>query len=320
MKDELLERFFNGETLAASKVMSLVEAGGEDAENILASLYTHTGRANRVALTGGTGSGKSTLAGALSRHYRAANKTVGVIAEDPTSPFTGGAILGDRIRIHRTSGDEGVFVRSIASRGSQTGFSTTAAELVDVLDAFGRDVILLETIGIGQLEHRIRHAADTTVVVMTPESGDEVQALKSGLMEVGDVFVVNKSDRPHADAFLRDVATTLELRGEGTDWQPPVVATVATGEEGIEDLVRAIAAHRSFLEDGERLQRRRHEGMRQRIRALAEEKLSGAFWGNRYIDGHFDGIFDDVISGQLSPHGAAAKLVKVFVECGKKPQ
>ena len=211
-------------------------------------------------------------------------------------------------------------MRSIASRGSQTGFSATAAELADVLDAFGRDIILLETIGIGQLEHRIRYAADTTVVVMTPESGDEVQALKSGLMEVGDVFVVNKSDRPHADAFMRDVTATLELRAEGGDWQPPVVATVATGEEGIEDLARAIASHWSFLQEDDRLEKRRKEGMRERIRALASEKLSGVFWGNRYIEGHFDGIFEEVISGQLSPHGAAEKLVTGFVESGEEPR
>jgi len=312
MIDDLLRTFQEGDTLSASRVMSIVERRGDDAEVVLSALHGRTGRCERIGITGGTGSGKSTLIAGLATRYRGAGRTVGVIAEDPTSPFSGGAILGDRIRIHRAAGDDGLFVRSVASRGSETGFSPLAAELADVLDAFGRDVILLETIGIGQLEFRIRHVADTTVVVLTPESGDEVQTLKSGLMEIGDVFVVNKADRPGAEGFAADVESALELRGERDGWHAPVISTVAVDDRGLEGLAGAIERHREWLARDGRLERRRREGMAQRLRALAEEKLSGVFWGNRYIEKEFGGIFEEVMSGRLSPHAAAAKLVNGF--------
>jgi len=308
-RDELLERFRAGEVLAASRLMSAIERGGDDAEAILDRLFPLVGRAYRVGVTGGTGGGKSTLIDALTRRHRAAGETVGVVAEDPTSPFTGGAILGDRIRMEAAAGDSGVFVRSVASRGSETGFSVLAGELADVLDAFGRDVVLLETTGVGQLEFRIHFAADTTIVVFTPESGDEVQSLKSGLIEVGDIFAVNKADRPHAGAFARDLESTLELRAEGAAWTPPVVETVANRGDGVDELAAAVARHRSFLASDGRLEAHRAEGLRNRVRAIATEKLSGLFWGNSYIEARFDGILGEVAAGALSPYAAARRLV-----------
>ncbi len=248
MPENYYDKFRAGDMLAASRLMSCVERGGPEAEAVLSRLFPDVGRAYRVGITGGTGSGKSTLIDNLIGRIRSAGQTVGVVAEDPTSPFSGGAVLGDRVRMTGATGDTGVFIRSIASRGSETGFSVLADELADVLDAFGRDMILLETIGVGQLEYKIRFSASTTVVVFTPESGDDVQGLKSGLMEVGDIFVVNKSDRPQADLFVADLRSTLKVRYRGADWSPPVVATTAHEDGGSGELMDAILVHRGYLE------------------------------------------------------------------------
>lgn len=308
---ELLKRFDAGEVLAASRLMSLVERGGEDAEAVLDHLFPRVGGAYRVGITGGTGGGKSTLINALVKRYRGGGDTVGVVAEDPTSPFTGGAILGDRVRMRHAVGDRDVFVRSIASRGTQTGFSELADELADVLDAFGRDVILLETTGVGQLEYKIRFSADTTVVVFTPEGGDEVQGLKSGLVEVGDVFAVNKADRPGAASFADDLAGILEIRTEGRPWTPPVVRTVAEREEGIDDLAAAIDAHKAHLGGEGRLESQRRAGREARLHALVEEKVAAVLWQNPYIQSRFGGIFEEVIRGDCSPYAAARRIAGV---------
>lgn len=311
---QLFAEFDSGSALAASRLMSIVERGGSDAETVLDTIFPKVGGAYRIGLTGGTGSGKSTLINTLMHALRDRGNTLGVVAEDPSSPFTGGAVLGDRIRMSRAMGDSGVFVRSVASRGSEVGFSTVATELADVLDAFGRDTILLETIGVGQLEYRIRFAADTTVVVFTPEGGDEVQSLKSGLMEVGDIFVVNKADRPDAESFADEVRSTLTLRYDGHPWVPPVVLTVANQEKGTAELLGAIDDHRSHLEASGQLQARRQDGSRSRVRALAEAKLAGIFWRNPYINKEFDGILKKVFAGRLSPYRAAERLVEAFHE------
>lgn len=310
MDPALLDRFNAGEVLAASRVMSLIERGGGDAQAALAALFPKTGSATRVGITGSTGSGKSSLVNALIRRYRERGETVGVVAEDPTSPFTGGAILGDRVRMHHAIGDPGVFVRSIASRGNETGFSLVATELADALDAFGLDMVLLETIGIGQLEYRIRNSADTTVVVFTPESGDDVQTIKSGLMEIGDIFVVNKSDRPQAARFAEDITATLSLRYSDAEWKPPTLQTVATEETGIDAVVSAIDAHQVYLEgNGRRAQKRTH-ALEERVRLGAEQLVCSEFWGKPYMTERFNGIFEQVTKGQLSPFEAARRLVE----------
>ena len=310
MGDDLYDSFTAGDPLAAARLMSTVERGGEAAAAVLERVFPRVGRARRVGLTGSTGAGKSSIASGLIHAYRGAGHTVGVVAEDPSSPFTGGAVLGDRIRMRRAQGDTGVFVRSIASRGTESGLSTLAIELADVLDAFGRDLILLETTGVGQLEHRIRYAADTTVVVFTPESGDEVQSLKSGLIEVGDVFVVNKADRPQADRFAADLDDTLGVRGPRDGWTPPVLSTVASREEGIDALVGAIDAHAAHLGADGRLSARRRAGLAERVRAVATERLAAVFWGSPTIEREFNAIFEAVAAGRLSPYAAARRLVE----------
>jgi LAO/AO transport system kinase len=309
MTDPLIERFFDGDPLAASRLMSRVERGGEGAETTLAALFPKMGRSYRVGVTGSTGSGKSTLVNGLVRAYRADGQTVGVVAEDPSSPFTGGAVLGDRIRMTNAIGDPGVFVRSVASRGNESGLSPVAIELADVMDAFGRDWILLETIGVGQLEYKIRFEAHTTVVVFTPEGGDDVQALKSGLMEIADVFAVNKSDRTGAGQFAAHLEAMVEMRFAGADWAPPVVPTVASEGTGIEALHDAIADHRRHLGTDGRFEKRRVEALESRIRHLAEGKIAAFFWQNPYIRNRFGGILEKVAGGELSPQEAAQELV-----------
>jgi LAO/AO transport system kinase len=309
MHSDYLERFYRGEVLAASRLMSIVERGGDEAESILDTLFPKIGRSYRIGVTGLTGAGKSTLVNALIKRYRKDQLTVGVIAEDPTSPFSGGAILGDRVRMLDASGDEGVFIRSIASRGSETGLSASAIELADMLDAFGRDIIFLETIGVGQLEYRVRHSSHTTVVVLTPDAGDDVQSLKSGLMEVGDVFVVNKADRRRASRYADDMRSMLELRAGTREWLPPVVETVATDGKGIDELADAVQEHRDHLGQGTRFEDRLEDLMRNRIAIVANEKLGEAFWGNEAVKKDFDHMLAEVLLGRRSPYEAARWVV-----------
>jgi len=319
MTNEYYERFFSGDSLAASRLMTLVEKGGTKAEEALDMIFPKIGGSYRIGVTGLTGAGKSTLINGLITEYRKKDLTIGVIAEDPTSPFTGGAILGDRIRMQERAGDKGVFIRSIASRGSETGLSACATELADVLDAFGRDIIFLETIGVGQLEYKIRYSAFTVVVVLTPDAGDDVQGLKSGIMEIGEVFVVNKADRPKSDYFTEELRSMLDLRYAGKGWKPPVIQCVAAKSAGIGDVFEAIESHRSFIENNGELENKRIEGFRNRINMVVEEKLKEYFWGDRRIREEFEAVFEQVLAGNKSPYQAARELTShMTIEAGKE--
>jgi LAO/AO transport system kinase len=274
----------------------------------MAALAPHTGRAHVVGLTGPPGVGKSTTTSALIAAYRAQDRRVGVLAVDPTSPFSGGALLGDRIRMSEHAADPGVYIRSMASRGHLGGLSWAAPQAVRVLDAAGCDVVLLETVGVGQSEVEVAGTADTTVVLVAPGMGDGIQAAKAGILEVADVLVVNKADRDGAARTVRDLrhAVTLAERGAG-DWRPPVVRTVATSADGIDDLVAAVDEHRDYLgEEGLRTRRTRRAA--REVEGLALEALRARV--ARTGDGAvLAGLAEEVVAGRTDPYAAADRLV-----------
>jgi LAO/AO transport system kinase len=305
---DLVTRLRAGDRRAAARAISIVEDEATGAEELVAALYPHVGRAKRMGITGPPGAGKSTLVQSLALELRSRGETVGVVAVDPTSPFTGGALLGDRIRMDKVATDPGVFIRSMASRGSLGGLSRKAGEAADILDAFGRDWVIMETVGVGQSEVDIAQAADTTVVVFSPEAGDGVQAMKAGLMEIAEVFCVNKADREGAERLVRDLEGALELipkRG----WVPPVVRTVAQSNEGTKDLIAAIEKHRAHLEGTGELAARRATRARTRIREIVEDKILREAWaGGRRA--RLDELAAEVARGQTTPYAAAAELLR----------
>ena len=296
-----------GDRGAIAKLISLVESGGENAFPAVADLYRHTGDAYTVGMTGAPGSGKSTLTDKLIARIRGEGVEVGVLAIDPTSPFTGGAILGDRIRMQDHATDEGVFIRSMATRGHLGGLALATPQAVRVLDAAGKPWVIIETVGVGQVEVEIAGAADTTIVVVNPGWGDGVQANKAGLLEIADILVVNKADRPGTADTVRDLELMLELAGE-RDWRPPILETVATDGRGIDELWDAVLAHRAFLDTDGRLDRRRETRLRDELRAIVHERL-----GARVEDVCSGARFDDVVARvearELDPHSAAEELL-----------
>jgi LAO/AO transport system kinase len=305
--DALVERALAGDRVATAKLLSLVEQGGEGARAVVSRIYPHTGRAWSVGITGAPGAGKSTLTDALVACLRAEDVEVGVLAVDPSSPFSGGAILGDRVRMQRHSTDAGVFIRSMASRGHLGGLAVATPQSVRVLDAVGKPWVIVETVGVGQVEVEIASQADTTIVVVNPGWGDEVQAAKAGLLEVADIFVVNKADRPGADATVSDLSGMLEL-GHGHAWRPPIVRTVAIDGEGVAELRAEIGAHRAFLEADGGLAVRRRARLASELRALVVEQVL-ARSGGITQGARFDAIVDEVVSMEMDPYTAVDALL-----------
>ncbi|MBA2563872.1 MAG: methylmalonyl Co-A mutase-associated GTPase MeaB [Gemmatimonadetes bacterium] len=307
---DLVRRLLAGERRALARAMSLVEDGTRDGEAVLREIYLRTGGAHRVGITGPPGAGKSTLTERLALEARSRGVSVGILAVDPTSPFTGGALLGDRVRMAALAGDASVFIRSMATRGKLGGLAETSTELADLLDARGCGLVLLETVGVGQSELEVAQAADTTLVVLTPESGDGIQAMKAGLLEVGDVFVVNKADRPGADRLRRSLETTLSWRAlpEGA-WRPPVLAASAGRGEGIGEIVSAAAAHHDHLRGSGLGQAARHERWRGRVRSIVERRLARRLW-----DGGGAGHAWETLGppGRVSPYDAADAVLARF--------
>jgi LAO/AO transport system kinase len=304
---ELVAAARAGDRRAIARLISLVEAGGPAADEATAALFPATGEAYTVGITGAPGAGKSTLTDGLVAQLRADDVEVGVLAVDPTSPFSGGAILGDRVRMQDHATDPGVFIRSMATRGHLGGLALATPQAARVLDAAGKPWILVETVGVGQVEVEVAAATDTVVVVVNPGWGDAVQANKAGLMEIADVFVINKADRPGAEDTERDLRQMLELGG-ARDWDPPIVRAVATTGDGIGDVWKAITAHRFFLQTSGGLARRRHARLRDEVRAIALARLAVRV-DERCGTPEFDRVRARVDAREIDPYAAAALVM-----------
>lgn len=337
----LLEAFRAGKRAALARALSIVEDGRAGADTLLAALHGTIGRGRRIGVTGPPGAGKSTITTRLAALFRESGHKVGIVAVDPTSPFTGGALLGDRVRMESVALDPGVFIRSMATRGSLGGLAGATRELCDVFDAFGMDRILIETVGVGQSELEVARTADQSVVVLVPESGDSIQAMKAGLMEIADLFVVNKADRPGADRVKLDIEVMLGLRGglalgddpahHGVDlrrianpakaarvaaaapaperWTPPVVNTVGTTAEGVPELRDALDRHFAYLERSGTLAARRRARLRQRVVDVVEDRVRRRLWLDADTNAWLDALLPDMESGAATPFAVADALL-----------
>jgi LAO/AO transport system kinase len=306
---DLVERARAGQARAVARLVSLVEDESQLLRPVMAALAPHTGRAHVVGLTGAPGVGKSTSTNALIGALRAAGKRVGVLAVDPSSPFSGGALLGDRIRMQDHAGDEGVFIRSMASRGHLGGLSFTTPQAVRVLDAAGFDVVLVETVGVGQSEVEVAGLADSTMVLLAPGMGDGIQAAKAGILEVGDLYVVNKADRDGAERLRRDLRNGLSLaeRAEGS-WKPPILLTVAQSGKGVDEVVEALETHRAWLGETGQLAVRRARRARAEVEAVAVAALRRRWEiGDRSA---LDALAEAVAAGESDPYAAADALLE----------
>jgi len=333
----LLEGFERRDAAALARAISLVENQEDGFERVLAQAHASVARgtARRIGVTGPPGAGKSTLTEQLIRAMRGQGLKVGVVAVDPTSPYTGGALLGDRIRMESTSLDPGVFIRSMATRGTHGGLATTTEEVADLLEAFGFDRILIETVGVGQTELDIASTADTTLLVLVPESGDAIQTLKAGVMEIADVYVINKSDRPGADKLRQEVEVMLGIRrgnafrhvgahhgaravpsgdrraaAPGAAWEPPVLETVATKGQGVTELISALDQHAAYLGTSGGLAARRRERLRRRLRAVTERAVRQWVWDVTRAEELLAERLDDVAEGRRNPYEVAAEVVE----------
>jgi len=312
--EELVNDAISGSVRALAKLITMVENEMPEALEALRRLYPQTGKAYIIGITGPPGSGKSTLTDKITKELRKQNFTVGIIAVDPTSPFTGGALLGDRLRMQDITSDEGVFVRSMATRGTLGGLSKATADTVKVLDAFGKDFIIIETVGVGQDEVDIVKTADTTLLISVPGLGDDIQAMKAGIMEIGDIFVVNKADREGADRVVTELSLMLDLSPAKSAWRPPVVKTVGTLGEGIQELAEKILAHRKFLEEGEGLVKKRNTRAREEIIDLIEKEISKYIHKMLKYDVAFDEVIEQVVARQKDPYSYAQTITEPFAK------
>jgi LAO/AO transport system kinase len=258
---------------AIARAITAVENRRPDAHPLLKALFPATGRARVVGITGSPGAGKSTLVDALAREYRSRKKTIGIVAVDPSSPFTGGAILGDRIRMQSHHADPGTYIRSMATRGSLGGLASTTADVASVLDAAGRDLVMIETVGVGQDEIDIVRLADVTLVILVPGMGDDVQSIKAGIMEIADIFVINKADREGADRVEKEIRAMQSLASRHGDWIPPIVKTVASSGQGIAEVAAAIESYEAYLDKSDVGRRRRVENWRNRLVAMLRDEV-----------------------------------------------
>ena len=313
----LAQRLLDGDRRALARAITLVEDDSPEGWELVREVYPHTGRAEVVGFTGPPGVGKSTLIGALTKARRAAGRTVGVLSIDPSSPFTHGALLGDRIRLSEHFLDQGVFIRSMANRGALGGLSEAALQAALLLDAAGRQDVFVETVGVGQAEIDIIDHADTIVLVLMPGSGDSIQALKAGVMEIPDVIVINKADNPLTDTMVREIRGVLSLANldrspeeVGGSWRVPIVKTEATQGRGIEELVKSLDEHRAHILSAGQLAERRSRNLRNEVLAIATARMRRRLEEDLRGDSEFQRLLDEVVERRLDPASAASTLLE----------
>jgi LAO/AO transport system kinase len=307
----LVEGLRTGDRRAVARLISLVEDGAPEASAVLREVYPLTGHASTIGITGAPGAGKSTLIDGLVKRMRAADLSVGVIACDPTSPFSGGALLGDRVRMQDHALDQKVFIRSMATRGHLGGLSLAAPEAMRVLEAAGAQVVIVETVGVGQSEVEVARQADTTIVVLAPGMGDAVQVAKAGILEIADVFCINKSDKEGTNTVARDLRGMLELgHGRDPEWSTPIVITSAVEDTGIDELWDAVRSHEAHLREGGRIDARRRERFAFEIREIVGERMKAAL--DAAAGDAFEKLTDDVLERRIDPYTAAAELLERF--------
>jgi GTPase len=309
MTARLLQDFLAGRAAALARAVSIVENHRPGFDELLGAVHSRIGRARRIGLTGPPGAGKSTLTARVAQALRTQGLTVGILAVDPTSPYTGGALLGDRVRMEEIALDKGVYIRSLATRGALGGLSAATREVADLLDAFGFDRILIETVGVGQSELEVARTADSIAVVLVPESGDGIQALKAGLMEIADVFVVNKADRPGADRLRKDIDIALHYRPPAA-WTPPVIATVGVTGDGIPELIAALDAHYQYLVESGALAERRQSRLRERVVDVVDQRLKSRIWDDPSAAAWLAGRLAPLAAGETTPFAVADELLE----------
>jgi len=308
--DRLLQDLLKGDTRALSRVITRVENRSADSLDILRQLFPHTGKSQIIGVTGSPGSGKSTLVDRLAAEFRKKNNTVGIIAVDPSSPFTGGAILGDRIRMQTLGVDPGVYIRSMATRGHLGGLAAATADVAAVLEAAGKDPVLIETVGVGQDEIDIVKLAEISIVVLVPGMGDDIQALKAGIMEIGDIFVINKCDRPGVEKMERAILGLLSLGHRADGWQPPIVKTTATKGEGVAELLEAIDRYYVFFRNSISRSRKKQEAERQRLINLLEERLVNTAVEQIFPDGELNDLVNAIAERRQDPYSVVEQIIR----------
>ena len=307
--EQLVQGALQGNRRSIAKTITLIENNEPEAQKIVSMLYPETGKAHVIGVTGPTGSGKSTLIEKLIRELRKRGKTVGVVAVDPTSPFTGGAFLGDRVRMQEHSTDEGVFIRSMANRNAPGGLAKATEDVIRVLDASGKDVVIVETVGAGQSEVEIVKVAHTVVVVLAPGLGDDIQAIKAGIMEIGDIFAVNKADRQNANKAISDIQAMLEMDTEKTGWKPSVLKTTALTGEGITELLAIIEEHKEYLKMGA-LEANRKEKVETELTEAIKQKIAESIIEDLKRKEEWEKLTERILTREIDPYSAADMLLK----------